>query len=165
MDASGEVVDVSGEVVDVSGEVVDVSAPFVDASGNPIAAPPPAPAPAPVTIADILAATELVLQKETADKARLEAIGGITVETLRTALIHWGVLGFPNAWVLHSSTITPPQVCSDGVTRGLEDYIVFCSGKTIGEHIAALQEKVASSEITLGFANISGMIAVTVTRA
>jgi hypothetical protein len=150
--------------MDASGEVVDVSAPFVDASGNPLVAPPPAPAPAPVTIADILAATELVLQKETADKARLDAIGGIAVETLRTALIQWGVLGFPNAWVLHTLTITPPRVCSDSVARSLEDYIQFCSGKTIGEHIAALQEKVASSEITLGFANISGMIAVTVTR-
>jgi hypothetical protein len=144
---------------------MDASGTSVDASGNPIVAPEPAPAPAPLTLADILNAAEVVAQKELADKARLEAIGGITVETLRTALIHWGVLGFPNAWVLHSSTITPPQVCSDGVTRGLEDYIVFCSGKTIAEHVAVLQEKVASSEITLGFANISGMIAVTVMRA
>jgi hypothetical protein len=144
---------------------MDASGTSVDASGNPIVAPEPAPAPAPLTLADILNAAEVVTQKELTDKARLEAIGGITVETLRTALIHWGVLGFPNAWVLHSSTITPPQVCSDGVTRGLEDYIVFCSGKTIAEHVAVLQEKVASSEITLGFANISGMIAVTVTRA
>ena len=144
---------------------MDASGTSVDASGNPIVAPEPAPAPAPLTLADILNAAEVVAQKELADKARLEAIGGITVETLRTALVHWGVLGFPNAWVLHSSTITPPQVCSDGVTRGLEDYIVFCSGKTIAEHVAVLQEKVASSEITLGFANISGMIAVTVMRA
>jgi hypothetical protein len=161
MDASGEVVDVSGEVV---GEVVDVSAPFVDASGNPLVAPSPAPAPAPVTIADILAARELILQKETADKARLDAIGGISADTLRTALIQWGVLGFPNAWVLHTLTVTPPQICSDSVVRSLEDYIQFVSGKTIGEHVAALQEKVASEDITLGFANLSGSSAVTVPR-
>ena len=143
---------------------MDASGTLVDPSGNPIVAPEPAPAPAPVTLADILNATELITQKELADKARLDAIGGISVETLRTALIQWGVLGFPNAWVLYSSTIAPPTVCSDGVTRTLEDYIQFCSGKTIAEHVAVLQEKVASSDITLGFANISGVIAVTVTR-
>jgi hypothetical protein len=143
---------------------MDASGTLIDASGNPIVAPAPAPAPAPVTLADILAATELITQKETADKARLDAIGGISADTLRTALIQWGVLGFPNAWVLHMLTIAPPQICSDSVVRSLEDYIQFCSGKTIAEHVAALQEKVASEDITLGFANLSGSIAVTVTR-
>jgi hypothetical protein len=142
---------------------MDASGTLIDASGNPIVAPEPAPAPAPVTLADILAATELITQKETADKARLDAIGGISADTLRTALIQWGVLGFPNAWVLHMLTIAPPQICSDSVVRSLEDYIQFCSGKTIAEHVAVLQEKVAA-EITLGFANLSGSIAVTVTR-
>lgn len=144
---------------------MDVSGTFVDASGNPIVAPEPAPAPAPVTLADILNAAEMIAQKEAADKSRLDAIGGISVDTLRNALIQWGVLGFPNAWILHMATIAPPQMCSDGVTRTLEDYIAFCSGKTIAEHVAVLQEKVASEDITLGFANLSGTIAVTVTRA
>jgi hypothetical protein len=143
---------------------MDASGTLIDASGNPIVAPAPAPAPAPVTLADILAATELITQKETADKARLDAIGGISADTLRTALIQWGVLGFPNAWVLHMLTIAPPQICSDSVVRSLEDYIQFCSGKTIAEHVAVLQEKVAAEDITLGFANLSGSIAVTVTR-
>lgn len=143
---------------------MDASGTLIDASGNPIVAPEPAPAPAPVTLADILAATELITQKETADKARLDAIGGISADTLRTALIQWGVLGFPNAWVLHMLTIAPPQICSDSVVRSLEDYIQFCSGKTIAEHVAVLQEKVAAEDITLGFANLSGSIAVTVTR-
>jgi hypothetical protein len=143
---------------------MDASGTPVDASENPVVAPPPAPAPAPVTLADILSATELLAQKELADKARLDAIGGISTDTLRTALIQWGVLGFPNAWILHQVTIAPPQVCSDGVSRSLEDYLQFCSGKTIAEHVAVLQEKVASEDITLGFANVSGSIAVTVTR-
>jgi hypothetical protein len=156
MDASGEVVDVSGEVVDVSGQVVDVSGEVVEV---PIVPPPPAP----VTIEDILNSARVLAQKEALDKAQLDAIGMISVGTLRTTLIQWGVLGFPNAYLVQEVSLDPPSVCSDGVVRTLEDYIQFCSGKTNGEHIASLQEKV-SSAIQVGFTNLGGSIGIVVTR-
>ncbi len=143
---------------------MDASGTLVDASGNPIVAPEPAPAPAPVTLDDILNASQVVAQKEVADKDRLDAIGGISVETLRTVLIQWGALGFPNAYLIREVVIAPPIVCSDGVRRPLEDYIQFCSGKTLAEHTAVLQAKV-SSDIQIGFTNLGAAIGIVVTRA
>ena len=126
--------------------------------------PPPPPPPAPLSIADILAATDLVLQKEAADKTVLESIGALSTEDLRTRLVLWARAGFPNAHPIYSISIGPPSVCSDGVTRTLEDYIPFCSGKTLSEHTAVLQAKV-TSDIQIGFANFGGSIVIVVTKA
>jgi hypothetical protein len=75
------------------------------------------------------------------------------------------MLGFPNAWTIMTLTVTPPTVCSDGTARSLEDYIAFCSGKTLTQHVAELQTKVVSTDIVFGFANLGGMIAIVVTKA
>ena len=122
---------------------------------------PPQPSPV-ITLADILNATELVQQKEVADKALLESIGNVTFESLRSKLIQWGVLGFPNAYTLMEVSVSPPQTCSDGVVRGLADYIVFCSGKTINEHVDVLQQKLP--DMNVSFANMGGNIAIVVSK-
>ena len=115
-----------------------------------------------ITLADILNATELVRQKEIADKSSLESIGNVTFDSLRSKLIQWGILGFPNAFTLMEISIIPPQTCSDGVVRGLADYIVFCSGKTINEHVDLLQQKLP--DMIVSFANMSGNVAIVVSK-
>jgi hypothetical protein len=105
-----------------------------------------------------------LVQKEAADKAALESIGAMTTEGLRMRLVVWGRLGFPNAYTILTFTITRPTVCSDGVERSLGDYIAFCSGKTLSEHIDVLQTKV-TPDIQFGFADFGGgSISIVVTR-
>ena len=137
-------------------------APAPDSAYIPTPAPAPAPAP-PLSLSDILAAGDLLVQKEAADKATLESIGAMTMAELRSYLIVWGRIGFPNAHVISSFTMILPGVCSDGVTRSLGDYIVFCSGKTLSEHIEVLQAKV-TPDIQFGFADFGGTIGIVVTR-
>jgi hypothetical protein len=152
--------DVSGTTVDVSENTMeDISGTTMDISGTTMDPPPPPPV---ITLADIMNATELVQQKETADKSLLESIGNVSFESLRSKLIQWASTGFPNAYQLMSISISPPQVCSDGITRGLPDYIVFCSGKTINEHVDLLQEKLP--DMTVSFANMGGSIAIVVSK-
>ena len=103
----------------------------IDATG-----PPPLPT---LTLVEILSDQQVLLQKEANDKATLEALGQISLETLRGKLVAWAVAGLPNNYVVHSTTMTPPAVCSDGVARNLADYILFCSGKSLTDHIAPLQ--------------------------
>jgi hypothetical protein len=122
--------------------------------------PPPLPT---ITIADILNEQQLVLQKEANDKSALEAIGTMTCDSLRSTLIHWASIGFPNAYTLMQVSITPPAVCSDGASRGLADYITFCSGKTINEHVNILQQKLP--DMAVSFANMGSHIAIVVSRA
>ena len=142
MDVSG---DVSGVTMDVSGE-------------RPLyVAPPPR-----VTIADILASQEVLIQAENLDRGSLNSIGQMSVDSLKTALIQWASAGFPNAFVIHDISINPPPRCSDGVSRNLADYITFCSGKTIQEHILLLQDMLP--DIVVGFIYTGTNIQIVVSR-
>ena len=136
--------------------------PTMDISGELIPPPSPAPAPAPITLNDILSTVELIEQKEAADKAALESIGAITFETLKAKLVQWAKAGFPNAYEIYQVSIVPPTVCSDGTTRDLTDYILFCSGKTIHDHVSLLQDKV--TDMIVSFANMGSYIGIVISK-
>ncbi len=156
VDVSGTPVDVSGTPVDVSGTPVDVSGTLIDLSGSP----PPPPPPPTLTLAEIMAAQEVLLQKEAADKATLESIGTLSVDELKTKLIRWAVMGYPNNYAIHDIVIQPPPVCSDGLGRPLNEYIEFCSGKTIHQHVAALQQTLPDIVVSFSYTGTSIQIVV-----
>ena len=138
---------------------MDASGILIDISGAAIVPTPPPQ----ITLADILAATELLEQKEAQDKTALESIGTLSFETLRTTLIQWGKAGFPNASPLYSVAITPPDTCSDGVKRSLSDYVTFVTGKTMAELIAPLQAR--CPEFVVSFATTGREILIVVSKA
>lgn len=115
-----------------------------------------------ITLADILGATEIVRQKEAADKAALESIENVTFDSLRSKLIQWASAGFPNAFTILEVSIVPPSVCSDGITRTLSEYIIYCSGKTLEERVAVLQTKLP--DIQVSFANTGSSIVIIVSK-
>lgn len=125
-------------------------------SDNPIPVPPL------ITMNDILSSIEIIEQKEANDKTVLESIGNITFDTLKAKLIQWAKVGFPSAYEIYQVSVNPPSVCSDGVTRDLADYISFCSGKSIAEHVAMLQAKI--SDMTVSFANMGTYIAIVISK-
>ena len=122
--------------------------------------PPPPPT---LTIAEIMAAQEVLAKLEADDKAKLEAIGQLSIDTLRSKLIAWAVAGFPNNYPIHDLTITPPACCSDGVVRSLADYIVFCSGKSLSDHIAPLQTTLPDIQVAFTFSG--SVISIVVIKA
>jgi hypothetical protein len=126
---------------------------------GPTGPPPPPP---PISLSDIMNAIEVLQQKEATDKAALDAISTASAESLRPKLVSWAIAGFPNASTLMEVMVSPPPQCSDGVVRDLTSYITFCSGKTIQEHVALLQEKLA--DMTVSFANTGYAIAIVVSR-
>ena len=116
----------------------------------------------PISLSDIQSAVEVLQQKEATDAATLNTIAGATFESLRDTLVQWGIAGFPNAYALLTLSIQPPSRCSDGQVRELTEYITFCSGKTIQEHVQSLQDKLA--DITVSYANVAGDVVVVVSR-
>ena len=123
--------------------------------------PDPSPAPPPtISIQDILNAVEVSQSREAQDKAKLEAIGTISFEALRSSLLQWATRGFPNAYTIHEVALSAPSVCSDGVTRALPDYIEFCSGKTIVEHVAVLQARLPDIGVSFAYSGHSLLIVV-----
>jgi hypothetical protein len=124
---------------------------------------PTGPAPLPtISIQDILGSVEVVQNQESNDKSKLETIGLISFDTLRASLLQWASRGFPNAYTIYEVPMTAPSVCSDGVARNLPDYIVFCSGKTINEHVDVLQQRLV--DITVSFAYSGSAILIVVSR-
>ena len=122
---------------------------------------PTEPTPPPtISLSDITNAVEVVQTKETQDKATLESIGSLSFEGLKASLIQWAVAGYPNAYKIHEISVSPPGVCSDGVTRNLSDYITFCSGKTIHEHVAVLQARMPDISVSFAYTGSSILIVV-----
>lgn len=125
----------------------------------------PTPVPevlSPITIDDILNTQEVLKQKELTDKALLDSIGSMSHEELKTKLIRWASSGFPNVYEVHQVSINVPSKCSDGTIRNLTDYIQFCSGKTIQEHVDILQQK--ATGMIFSFANMGSYIAIVVSK-
>ena len=121
-----------------------------------------APLPEILTLADLMSDTQIVLAKEQADKSLLESIATQSVQSLRPILVEWVMKGYPNAYPLLRVDIHPPAKCSDGEVRNLTEYILFCSGKTIHEHVAALQTKLP--DINVSFANFGGITTIVVSK-
>lgn len=121
-------------MTDVSSSVV------VDVSDTYVFVPPP-PQPSVLRLDDIVSHADVVLQKEATDAAALAAIGNPDLNALRTRLVAWAVGGFAGSVPVYEISLTPPAVCSDGVSRDLADYITFVSGKTIYEHLGLMGEK------------------------
>jgi hypothetical protein len=138
--------------MDVSGTVL------IDPTHPDYVAPPPPPDV--LSLADLLTDQSIVVSKEQADKALLETIWTQTVSNFRPKLVEWVLKGRPSAFPILSLDIQPPSRCSDGEVRNLPDYIQFCSGKSIVEHVALLQAKLP--DIQVSFANFSGITTIVV---
>jgi hypothetical protein len=111
-------------------------------------APPPAEvSPYIMTIDELMTSREVLTKKESDDKAIVDTIDRPNTTELKAKLLQWATLNFPDAYAVFSVTVNPPPVCSDGVTRGLYDYIQFCSGVSIAEKLASLQGKMQGIQV------------------
>jgi hypothetical protein len=135
----------------------------IQPTGADYAASLPTPtAPPPITINDLLNSVEVLTKKESDDKATLESIGKLGSDILRGKLLSWAIAAFPNSYEIYKIVITPPTLCSDGVSRNLSEYILFCSGKTLLEHVAVLQAKVTGMKVM--FVNTASHISIVVSK-
>lgn len=129
--------------------------PTIDAenAGIPIVeeflAPPPPPDI--VTFAELAIDSQVILAKESADKAILESIGLQSAQGLKPKLVEWFMKGCPNAYPILSVSVQPPEICSDGESRNITDYIAFCSGGTIQDHVAVLNAKLLDIYVSFSY--------------
>ena len=92
-----------------------------------------------IRLDEILSIPEVRRQREAADNATLQTIANPNLADIRNRLVAWATNGFAGDCTLFSISIQAPEICSDGVTRSLADYIQFVSGKTIHEHTDLLR--------------------------
>lgn len=96
-----------------------------DLSMFPTAATGPTEAPQIVTLEELMQSYAVVVAKQDADKQSLTGLVNPQREQYRPQLFQWAGLGFPSAFVVQSFELTPPNVCSDGVTRDTMAYLQF----------------------------------------
>jgi hypothetical protein len=70
---------------------------------------------------------------------------------LRPQLFEWAAKGFPPIYVVQQFTVSPPNVCSDGVARSVYDYVVYLLGQDMGTIIAAIQTLCVGIQISYSF--------------
>ncbi len=115
-----------------------------------------------IRISDILSTIQADRARELQDKAKFDGIAALPYTVVRATLAQWAALGFPNAYTMYEIPITVPPLCSDGSARTLDQYIAFCSGKSIQEHVALLQERMP--DISVGFVFTGSSVKLVVTR-
>jgi hypothetical protein len=113
------------------------------------------------TIDELIASHGAILAKETADKATVAVLLEESRGTLRDPLFKWAAAGFPANYIIKEFTITPPPVCSDGVTRSVVDYFQYCLGVTLGNLLPSLQSLVNGMIFSYSFSGNSLRIHVT----
>ena len=112
----------------------------------------PALPPMVIDIAELLASQGAVKVQEDADRATLLPLLNETRELLRPQLFAWAAAGFPGIYVIQEFSVTPPAICSDGVSRGVYDYVVYLLGQEMGPIIAAIQALCIGVQISYSFA-------------
>ena len=130
----------------------------------PEAIVPVVPTPTVPTIAtmeELMSSHAVLVAKETADRAALTPLTAPTAEAYRPQLFAWAAAGFPPIYVVQSFSLTPPSMCSDGVTRDPVNYAWYLLGAEIGDVLANIQSLLTGIVVSYSFAGNALKIHVT----
>lgn len=94
-----------------------------------------------ITLDELKTSQQALVRQETVDRIAVSKCMSPDAEELKRRLLQWVSLGLPDGFQIMSTTVTPPQKCSDGVTRPKFEYIEFLLGTTLESKLIALQEK------------------------
>lgn len=113
--------------------------------------PEPGPPPMLIDIAELLASHAGIKQQEVTDRITLSVLLNPSRDSIRASMFRWAELGFPAIYIIQEVTVTPPGVCSDGVSRSLYDYITYLLGQDMGTINAAIQALCVGVHISYSF--------------
>lgn len=100
-----------------------------------------------ISLSDILLSAELIQQQETTDRATLNSILSLSIQSIKPKLVQWALLGFPYGYPIYEVTLVKPVVCSDGVQRDFMGYVEYLLGTTLLAHVSLLQPKFTDIEV------------------
>jgi len=115
------------------------------------------------TMEELMSSHAVVVTQEESDRTSLSALTNPTSAQYRPQLFTWAAAGFPGIYVIQSFTLTPPSICSDGVTRDIVAYVPYLTGQDIGVMIAGIQALVTG--ITVSFSFLGNTLRIHVSRS
>jgi hypothetical protein len=96
----------------------------------PTAAAGPTEPPQIASLDELMQSYAVVVAKEITDKQSLTGLTNPLRDQYRPQLFQWAAGGFQPTFIVQSFEITPPNVCSDGVTRDPMAYLQFLLSPT-----------------------------------
>jgi len=105
------------------------------------------------TLEELMESHGAVVVKENGDKQNLSVLNTNLRELFRVPLFQWAAAGFPDIYIVKSFTIVPPSICSDGVTRGLYDYINYCLGTELNTVLDNIRSKLTGIIVSTSIAD------------
>jgi hypothetical protein len=104
-----------------------------------------------VTIEELMASHAVIVQKEAVDHNSLNALVNPTRDQYRPQLFQWAAAGFPGIYVVQSFSVSPPDLCADGVRRDVNAYINYLTGTDMGAVVANIQSLVTGIVVSFSF--------------
>ena len=104
-----------------------------------------------------------VVAKEQVDKNSLSILISESRGNLRVPLFQWAAQGFPVGYVVQTFSLDAPPICSDGVSRSVNQYFEFCLGMTMGDLITSIQSRM--SGIVLSYTFMGNTLQLKVSKA
>ena len=98
-----------------------------------------------------MASHAVIVEKESVDRASLNALVNPTREQYRPHLFQWAAAGFPGIYVVQSFSVSPPDLCADGVRRDVNAYINYLTGTDMGAIVANIQSLVTGIVVSFSF--------------
>jgi hypothetical protein len=83
-----------------------------------------------ITLEELMQSYDVTLAKEAVDRQSLSGLIHPMRDQYRPQLFQWASAAFPPAFIVQSFDITPPNICSDGVSRDSMAYLQFLLNPT-----------------------------------
>lgn len=103
------------------------------------------------TLDELMASHAVIVAKENADRATLDPLLNPTRDAYRPQLFAWAAAGFPGIYIIQSFEFTPPNICSDGVTRDAYGYTMYLLGIEISKVLGNIQSMLTGIIVTFSF--------------
>ena len=115
----------------------------------------------PITIEELMNSYDAKVAQEELDKTTLYNMLNESSDSLRTVLLQWASHRFPDAYIIKRITLNIPSVCSDGVSRTVSEYFMYCFGTDMVTLLEKFKEKVQGIDFGYSFENNTLRIHVT----
>jgi len=115
---------------------------------------PPVQVPDIIDLNNLINEQQVLVQRESDLKIFFnDTLISVPVSIFKPKLIEWATLRFPIMFPIWSVNVAVPDVCSDGVTRGLVPYIEHCIGMKLDELMTVLQAKFIDINVNYTYQN------------
>jgi len=95
--------------------------------------------PVQITFDDLLNSHAAITAKEDSDRSTVVTFTTVSADSLKPNLYKWAAAGFPGGFIVDTISLTPPPVCSDGITRTLTLYFEYLLGTPIATWLQNLE--------------------------